>query len=300
MNVSLKNSDQMGTKVEIKNLNSFKAVEKSLEYEIERQAKALEAGEKIIQETRGWDDAKGVTFSQREKEEAHDYRYFPEPDLPPLHFTKEQIQKIKAEVPELPGQKRERFSNEYGLDEKTIGIFIFNKDLGEYYEKVTSELRNWVKESETKEKVSEGEFLKLAKLCSNYIITDLQGLLKGDSISEQFIIKPENFAEFITLIYEGQISSKTAKIVLDEMLKKGADPTHIIQERGLVQTSNEEEIAGIAKEIIDSNPKAVEDYKGGKEENNVGQGLVPCRFSDNHKGCPYIFLLLCLEGPEQS
>jgi aspartyl-tRNA(Asn)/glutamyl-tRNA(Gln) amidotransferase subunit B len=256
---------KLGTKVEIKNLNSFKSVEQGIDYEIKRQMEILESGEKVIQETRGWDENKGVTVSQREKEEAHDYRYFPEPDLPPLHISKALLNEIKAEIPELPQQRRERFKKEYNLSEKEIEVFVFYKDLGEYFEKVISELKNWVKEIELKSKISEADKQKLIKLASNYVITDLQGLLKGASVTgEDFLITPENFAEFITLIYEGKISSKIAKMVLEEMFRSGVDPSHIIEEKGLVQITDTAEIEKIIKEIISKNQKAVEDFKKGK------------------------------------
>jgi len=266
VNISLsKEKGKLGTKVEIKNLNSFRAVGGAIEYEIKRQTELLEGGKKIIQETRGWDDVKRVTVSQREKEEAHDYRYFPEPDLPPLHISKEFVNKIKAEVPELPQHRRERFKREYELDDKTIEIFVYNKDLGEYFEKVVSELPP---------KLPKENLLKLIKLVSNYIITDLQGLLK--SAPRQCIgggvITPENFAQFITLIFEEKISSKIAKIVLEEMFKTGADPSHIIEEKGLIQITDTKEIEKVIKEIISENQKVVEDYKAGKE--NALQYLV--------------------------
>ena len=272
-NISLGKDKKLGTKVEIKNLNSFRAVEKALDYEIERQTKVLKSGKKVIQETRGWDDIRGITVGQREKEEAHDYHYFPEPDLPPLHITSEIINEIKAEIPELPQPRRERLKKEYNLLDKEIEVFVFNKDLGEYFEKAMSELRQWIKEIKFKRRVVEEEFLKLVKLCSNYIITDLQGLLKRASVTgEDFLITPENFAEFITLIYEGKISSKIAKMVLEEMFKTGADPSHIIEEKGLIQITDEAEIKKIIKEVISKNPKAVQDFKKGKE--NAFQFLI--------------------------
>ena len=256
-NVSLsKKKGELGTKVEIKNLNSFRAVERAIEYEIKRQRELLEKGKKVIQETRGWDEVRGITVSQREKEFAQDYRYFPEPDLPPLHITPDIINEIKAEIPELPQNKRERLVKEYNLDEKSVEIFVSNKDLGEYFEKVISEFAP---------NLAKDNLSKLIKLASNYIITDLQGLLKSASISgEDFLITPENFAEFITLISEGKISSKIAKMVLEEMFKTGADPLHIIEEKGLTQITNEAEIEKIVKEVISENQKAVEDFKKGK------------------------------------
>jgi aspartyl-tRNA(Asn)/glutamyl-tRNA(Gln) amidotransferase subunit B len=273
-NISLsKDKKKLGTKVEIKNLNSFRAVERGIDYEIKRQTEVLESGKKVAQETRGWDDVKDETVGQREKEEAHDYRYFPEPDLPPLNISGELIDEVKADIPELPQQRKERFAKEYGLDEKSIEIFVSNKDLGEYFEKVISELRNWVKETEVKSRVERNEFLKLTKLAANYIVSDLQGLLKGASVADDsFLVTPENFAEFLTLIYKGQISSKIAKIVLSEMFKAGADPSHVIEEKGLAQITDEAEIERTIKEILSKNKKVIEDYKSGKE--NALQYLV--------------------------
>ena len=265
VNISLSlDTKKLGTKVEIKNLNSFRAVEKAIDYEIERQEKMLNSGKKIIQETRGWDDARGITVSQREKEEAQDYRYFPEPDLPPLRFKKEEINKIKHTIPELPQQKRERFKREYELEEKSIEVFVKNKNLGDYFEKVISELEPGLK----RDRLS-----NLTKLASNYLISDLQGLLREISVSSrQFLITPENFAEFIGLLYDGKISSKIAKIVLGEMFKTGADPSHIIEEKGLVQITDEKEIEKIVRDIIAKNPKAVADFKQKKE--NALQFLI--------------------------
>lgn len=266
-NISLSKDKKLGTKVEIKNLNSFRALEKSLDYEIERQTKILKSGKKVIQETRGWSDSQEKTLSQREKEETHDYRYFPEPDLPPLRIgLPDFLAEIKAEIPELPQARRERFKEEYQLAGAEIEVFVRNKDLGEYFEKTMSELRDWVKSEEMKKKIGENKYEKLVKLCSNYIITDLQGLLKGAAVvGENFLITPENFAEFVTLIYQGKLSSKMAKQVLGEMFKKGSDPSHIIEEKGLVQITDEAEIKKIVKEVIAKNQKAVEDFKNGKE-----------------------------------
>lgn len=265
VNLSLsKKEGELGTKVEIKNLNSFRAVEKGIDYEIKRQQVLLENGEKIIQETRGWDDTKGVTVGQREKEEAHDYRYFPEPDLPPLHFEKSDIGKIKAEIPELPRQRRERLRKEYELEDKITEILVQNKDLGEYFEKTVSEFDP---------KLSRQDLAGLIKLATNYLITDLLGLLKNAAISdEDFLITPENFAEFIALIKEGKISTPTAKIVLKEMFGSGSDPSQIIKEKNLEQVSDAGELEKIVNEIIKSNPKVVEDYKNGKS--NASQFLI--------------------------
>jgi len=265
VNISLSLDDKkLGTKVEIKNLNSFRAVERAIDYEIKRQEKILSSGKKIIQETRGWDDARGITVTQREKEEAQDYRYFPEPDLPPLHFKKEEIAKIKHTIPEIPQQKRIRFKSEYELDESSIEVLVRNKNLGDYFEKVISEMEPRLKH----EKLSD-----LIKLVSNYLISDLQGLLGEKSVSDKdFLITPENFAEFIGMIYDGKISSKIAKIVLEEMFKTGADPSNIIEKKDLSLISDEAEIEKIIKVVISKNQKAVEDLKKGK--GNAFQFLV--------------------------
>ncbi|MBZ9572202.1 Asp-tRNA(Asn)/Glu-tRNA(Gln) amidotransferase subunit GatB [Patescibacteria group bacterium] len=269
---------KLGTKVEIKNLNSFRAVEKAIDYEIERQAKVLKAGKKVIQETRGWNEVSGATVGQREKEEAHDYRYFPEPDLPPLYSKKEEIEKIKAEIPELPELRRERFKEEYKLKDLEIEFFVQNKDLGEYFEKVVSEFGPRL----PAEKIS-----KLIKLAANYLITDLQGLLKGASVSgEGFLITPENFAEFIALIADGKISSKIAKIVLEEMFKTGADPSHIIEEKRLLLITDEVEIEKIVKKVISKNERAVKDFKKGKEtalQFLIGQAIKETKGRANPK-----------------
>ncbi len=173
ISVKPKSSKKLGTKVEIKNLNSFRVVEKAIDYEIKRQKELIEKGEKVIQETRGWDESKSATVSQRIKEEAHDYRYFPEPDLPALSFIQDEINEIRAEVPELPGNKRTRFFSEYKIDKDSVEFFVQNKDLGEYFEKVVSEFEPNL----PKEKLS-----SLIILAANYMITDLQGLLKEKDI----------------------------------------------------------------------------------------------------------------------
>ena len=272
-NVSLRNKNQraekkqvLGTKVEIKNLNSFRAVEKAIEYEIERQEELLERKEKIIQETRGWNETKQKTFSQRTKEEAEDYRYFPEPDLPPLKITTNQILKLKSEIPELPAKKRKRFKKEYGLSEKDIEILVNFKPLGNYFEEIISELKEWEKTS-LNEKPSKTESGKLIKLTANYLISELKKYTKNlEEDIRRIKITPENFAEFIILIHQGKISSTGAQITLEEMYKTGADPSHIIKEKNLTQVSDENELEKIIEEIIKNNPQPVQDYKNGKTE----------------------------------
>ena len=273
VNISLKQSKlttgqakKLGTKVEIKNLNSLKVVEKSIEYEIERQSEILDRGEKVIQETRGWDEKRGKTLSQRKKEEAHDYRYFPEPDLPRLEFSEEFLKNIKKEIIELPLNRTERFKKDYYLSEKEIEIYLWQKELGDYFEKVASELRQWLKEKKQTEQVKPEELKKVYKLASNYISTDVQGILKGKSLEEEkFPITPENFAEFISMIYLDEISSKIAKTLLKAMFETGGDPSQIMKDKGLKLITDEKQIEKVVKEIIEKNQKAVEDYKKGKK-----------------------------------
>ncbi len=266
VNISISKNDKLGMKVEIKNLNSFRVVEKAIDFEIKRQTELLETGEKVVQETRGWHDKKEITFSQREKEEAHDYRYFPEPDLPAMHFIKDYIEKIKAEIPELPEQKRERFKKEYGFDESLVVIFVVNKDLSEYYEKVVSEFEGWLESELGNEIIPDEEEKKLFKLVANYLISDIQGLLAGKAFVEtEFKITPENFAEFVKMIYKGEISSKIAKMVIVDMFNTGADPSNVVDENNWRQMSDDSEIEKIVKDVVAKNLKAVEDYKAGKQ-----------------------------------
>jgi aspartyl-tRNA(Asn)/glutamyl-tRNA(Gln) amidotransferase subunit B len=273
VSVSLDPGEKKGTKVEVKNINSFRAVEKAIDYEIARQTELLEKGKKVVQETRGWREQDQKTISQRTKEEAHDYRYFPEPDLPPLRLEKDFIFEIQQEVPELPSKKRKRFEEEYGLNQKEIETFVSDKDLSEFYEKVMSEFRNWVKESEEKKRVEEKEFLKLSKIASNYILSDLLGLLKGISVEgENFLITPENFAELVNLIYHKKMSSRIAKDVLKEMLAKGADPSQIMEKKGMTQMEDSRNLETVVKDTVSDNPKVVEDFKKGKK--NARQFLI--------------------------
>ncbi|TSC56542.1 MAG: aspartyl-tRNA(Asn)/glutamyl-tRNA (Gln) amidotransferase subunit B [Parcubacteria group bacterium Greene0714_21] len=265
-NISVRPEGQktLGTKVEVKNLNSFRSVHDAIEFEIKRQIEVLESGTKVVQVTMGWNSTTGTTFVQREKESAHDYRYFPEPDLPPFHFTKEYITSLKAKLPELPQARKQRFLTEYKLSPNEVEILVQEKDLGEYFEKVLSELG---------ENIPKDLLYRKIKLSANYILSDLLGLLQGASVKEEdFLITPENFAELVNLIDENKISSAIAKQVLKEMFAKGGDPSHIIEERGLAQVTNEKEIETIAKEVIAQNPKAVEDFKKGKS--NALQFLV--------------------------
>ena len=269
VNISLRESgignQEFGTKVEIKNLNSFSVVERAIDYEIKRQSELLGSGEKVIQETRGWNDNKGETYSQRIKEESHDYRYFPEPDLPPFAGLSAISHKLSADLPELPQQKRNRFAKEYNLPEADIEILVNNPELANYFEQICSELN----ETEHENKKFEGEELKkLNKLTANYLITEIPRIADKFQVSRfmfQDKITPENFAEFSVMVYKNIISSSGAQKVLEEMFKTGADPSHIIEKHDLAQVSDEGELEKIAEEVIKENPQPSEDYKKGKE-----------------------------------
>jgi len=266
VNISISDSEDMGTKVEIKNLNSFQSVERSVAYEINRHEELIKKGELVLQETRGWDEVKQATFSQREKEEAHDYRYFPEPDIPPLFLSNPPFEKEKISIGvELPANKRKRLQEEYYLDEKEAEIFVCDRELSFYFEKAASEAINWVKESEEKEAVEEESKKKVTRLVVSYMISDLLGLLEGESI-DKTQVTPENFGELITLVYKKEISSKIAKNVLKDMHVSGGDPSQIIEEKGMSQIDDGEEIESVIKQVIEENPGAVEDYTKGKEK----------------------------------
>lgn len=267
-NISLKpkGEKKLGTKVEVKNLNSFKAVERSIEYEIKRQSEILSEGGKVIQETRGWDADKQKTYSQRKKEEAHDYRYFPEPDLPPLNLTKENgvfdIEKIRNSIPELPLLKKYRFINQYELSFENARIFSEDKELANYFEEAVSELVDWIEA----ENIGGDAVEKLTKLTANYILNELQKLLYLGKVDvSRCKITPENFAEFIVMIHQGKISSSGAQAMLAEMFATGGDPSNILEEKELGQVSDESEIEKVADAVIKNNPKSVGDYKNGKE-----------------------------------
>lgn len=258
-----------GTKVEVKNLNSFKAVAGAIEYEIKRQTAALESGEPLIQETRGWDEGRQATVSQRKKESAHDYRYFPEPDIPPFSFTKEYVESLRKTLPELPDAKMKRFRELFGLSEADAALLTAEREFAAYYEAVVCELESKVYSGEAKLKSE-----KLAKLSANYMITELRKHFAktGEDIRD-IRITPENFAEFIAITAAGEISSSAAQTVLEEMYQGGDnDPSHIVERLNLAQMSDEGELEAIVGAILAANEKSVADYKAGKQ--NAFQFLI--------------------------
>ena len=276
MRVEANISLDKGTKVEIKNLNSFKAVERAIKYEIERQKEILEAKDKVIHETRGWNEIKQKTFSQRTKETSEDYRYFPEPDLPPLEISKKDIEKIKTEIPELPQARQERFKKEYRIPQSNIETLTVYKNLGDFFEQAVSELQAWLKSGKVKTNLN-----PLIKLSANYIITEFHKF-----IGKEIKFTPENFAELIYLTFVGEISSSGTQEVLKEMFKKGGDPSQIIKSKELKQVSKEEDLEKIVEKIIKNNPQPVKDYKKGKEtalQFLIGQAMKESKGKANPK-----------------
>jgi len=269
VNISLASggSKKLGTKVEMKNLNSFRVAQDATAYEIERQSKLLSAGKKVVQETRGWNKVKQQTYSQRIKEDAHDYRYFPEPDLPSIKISRDtgfDLDKMLKSLPELPQEKRNRFMKEYGQSLEIANILTEERDLADYFEGVVSESLGWLKQDGKIEKKNED---RLKSLVTNYIIKNLRTLLVDNDINiEKLKISHENFGELVYLIYKEELSSVAARDVLLVMFKTGADPSNIIEERGLKQVSDESALNDIIEKVIGLNEGAVKDYKEGKEE----------------------------------
>ncbi|MFA7319398.1 MAG: Asp-tRNA(Asn)/Glu-tRNA(Gln) amidotransferase subunit GatB [Parcubacteria group bacterium] len=250
-----------GTKVEVKNINSFKFVEKAIAFEIERQTELLDKGKEIVQETRGWDANRGETVSQRKKESAHDYRYFPEPDIPPLRFDENYVENLRKKLPELPDAKTARFEKEYNLPADDVTVLTAQKDLAQYFENVTSELLEKIESGEVK-----AEKEKAIKLAVNYIITELRKHLSehGHGMSD-IKITPENYAEFIGTVADGKINSTAAQTVLAEMYKTGGDPSQIIAEKNLAQLDGGDEMEAMVDKVLAANESSVADFKAGKE-----------------------------------
>lgn len=239
---------ELGTKTEIKNINSFKGVEKAIEYEALRQAEILEDGGKIIQETRTWDEKEGVTKSMRTKEEANDYRYFPEPDLAPFTVSEEYIEDIRKTLPELPDERRERYIADFGLSSTDAQYMTNDKDISDYFEKVVEAGAD-------------------PKASVNWIMGEFASQLSNAGIEiSKAPVTPENLAKLLALIAKGTISGKIAKKVFAEMWKDGADPEEIVKAQGLVQISDTGALKELVVKVIANNPKAVEDFKAGKKK----------------------------------
>lgn len=273
-NISVsKDPHTLGTKVEIKNLNSFRSVERAIEFEIKRQTELLEKGGKVVQETRGWDEGKQKTFSQRLKEESHDYRYFPDPDLPKLYLSRvsEFAQEIlKAEMSELPSEKRTRYFRDYGLKEEDVEVYIQDESMAWFVEAAIDIL---------------GKDKEVIQMASNYLTSDIQGYIREKGISlGKLPLTPESFARVISLTHEGSLSSRGAKETLRILLEKGGDADAIVKEKGLLQKSDTGELMKIVLHVIDTHPKVAADFKAGKAASLqflVGQGMKESRGAAN-------------------
>lgn len=250
-NISIsKDKDKLGTKVEVKNLNSFRSVERAIKYEVDRMTKLMEEGkgDEIVQETRGWDDAKQKTFSQRKKEGSADYRYFPDPDLPKMKLHEAfDLDKMKANLPEVPEGKRRRYKEDFGIKDEDIEVYINDPALALWFEEVAKKLSDKTR----------------IKTASNYVTSDYMGLEKSNL--DIRCPSVENFAELINLVVENKISSRTAKDILAMIVIKDDSPLKIATEKGLIQKNDEGALKIIVEKIISENPEVVAVYKSGKE-----------------------------------
>ncbi len=277
-NISISETDTFGTKVEVKNLNSFKSVGDAINFEIARHAEVLARGEKVIQETRGWDESNGKTFSQRKKESANDYRYFPDPDLPKLMVTEVfgKNYELLPALPELPWEKRRRLEENFGFVPHITELYVNDPILGNFFDEVVKNC-----DSDT----------ELVKLASNYISSDLAALTKtaGGTLGA---MTPLNFIALIHMVKGSELSSRGAKDTLALMYKEGGEPKIIAEREGLIQKSDPEAIKKIAEEIIAANPAVVADYKAGKVallQFFVGQGMKASKGSANPQMLGEIF-----------
>jgi aspartyl-tRNA(Asn)/glutamyl-tRNA(Gln) amidotransferase subunit B len=270
LNISLrpKGRQEFGVRAEIKNLNSFRSLEKAFEYEVKRQTELLDSGQPVIQETRGWDDEKEVTLSQRGKEEAADYRYFPEPDIPPLVVTREMVEKLKSELPELPEVKATRYQSEYQLSAEDAGFIAGEIALATYFETALQ---------------TSGAPRKTA----NWLLSELGGLLKNRGLSiTDSNLSAENLGKLVKLIENGDITGKIAKDIFEEMYEGDLDPEKVVEEKGLKVIQDTGELQKICQEVIDRNPNIVADFKGGKEKaigGLVGQVMGATKGTANPK-----------------
>ncbi|MEL4895550.1 Asp-tRNA(Asn)/Glu-tRNA(Gln) amidotransferase subunit GatB [Crocosphaera sp. Alani8] len=239
---------EFGTKVEIKNMNSFSAIQKAIEYEIERQIEAVENGDPIYQETRLWDESSQQTISMRKKEGSSDYRYFPEPDLPPLEVSEERLNGWKEQLPELPTQKRKRYEEGLGLSAYDVRVLTDDREVAEYYEAAVNTGAD-------------------AKLVSNWVTQDIAAYLNNNKLSiTEIALKPNSLGELVQLIEKGTISGKIAKEILPELLEKGGSPKEIVESKGMTQISDPGEIEKVIAALMSANPSEVEKYRGGKKK----------------------------------
>ena len=277
VNVSVRKKGQkeFGTRTEMKNMNSFKSIVRAIDYEAERQIEVLEDGGKIDQETLRWDDVSGKTFPMRDKEDAQDYRYFPDPDLVAIKISEEMKENIRKSLPEMPESRKERYINEYKLPEYDSNILISSKYFSDLFEGATKVCNN-------------------AKAVSNWIMTDITKELNEKELEPSDIpFTAEELGKLVVLIDKGTISSSIAKKVLDEMFKEPRDPQKIIEEKGWVQISDEGAIKEIVLKIIEANPQSVADFKAGKDKAVgflVGQAMKETRGKANPQMLNKMFL----------
>ena len=260
-NISLKprGGERLGNRVEVKNLNSFRAVLKSIEYEFARQSRVLGAGGAIEQETMGWDDARGVTVSQRTKEETEDYRYFPEPDLPPLELSREYVQAIRVRLPELPDARRDRYMADLGLSRYDATLLVTDKAVAEYFERAVQALPAGPARADGRRSVE-------PQAVAHWILGDLFRLMGETRTEIECVrIKPAELVDLVRLVGEGTISGKMAKDVFEEMFATGRAAGEIVANRGFTQISDTDEIEAVAARVIAANPQAVADYRSGKQ-----------------------------------
>lgn len=249
-NVSIRpwGQEKFGTRTELKNMNSFRGVQRGLEYEVMRQTDVLDSGGQVVQETRRWDESQGKTFSMRSKEEAHDYRYFPDPDLVRVQIDDEWKARVRASIPELPDARQARYTQEYGLPSYDAGVITSSMKLADFFEESL-------------------KYTDDAKASANWIMGDLLGYLNANNLEiQQVPITGQGLGEMIQLIAKGTISSKIAKTVFKSMLESGKRPQQIVEEQGLVQISDEGAILAIVDRIVEANPQSVEDFRGGKDK----------------------------------
>ena len=256
-NISLRpvGQKEYGTKTEIKNMNSMRAVFMALNHEIERQQKVLDSGDRVVQETRGWSEERNVTYSQRSKEEAHDYRYFPEPDLPPIVVDEAWIEEIRSKIPELASDRLTRLADQFGLSEYDARLLTTSKSTADFFEQTTRLLS-----------VSGEDLERYAKNVSNWILGDLSRLLNLQDLEiQESPVSPEHLGELINLVDDGTVSVSMAKKVLEEVFESGDSPGRVVQEKGYTQISDSSVVKTAVAKAIDANPQAVTDYMGGKE-----------------------------------
>jgi aspartyl-tRNA(Asn)/glutamyl-tRNA(Gln) amidotransferase subunit B len=249
-NVSVRpaGSDVLGTRTEIKNLNSFRAMERAVAYEVNRQSQVIDGGGQVIQETVGWDESSGETVSQRGKEEAHDYRYFPEPDLPPLHLEPTWIEEIRSILPELPHEKLQRFTTEYHLTPYTASVLTAERDVADFFERAMLS-------------TTDIPAIKIA----NWLSSDFFGLLNETGISiDQSKVTPEMLAELVHLVETGEINASSGKVVLERMFETGEHATSIVEKEGLRQITDPKLIHQYVEDVLNSHPDQLHQYLEGK------------------------------------